>query len=1090
MKILSLRFQNLNSLVGHWQVNFTNPAFVHSGIFAITGPTGAGKTTLLDAICLALYGRTPRLDKINKNSNEIMSRTTGECSAEVTFRCSAGDFTCKWMQHRARKKADGNLSKVEHEIYNAETGRVIEEKASKVPGVIEKKTGLDFDRFCRSVLLAQGDFAAFLKADASTRAKILEQITGTAIYRDISTRVHERQREEKERFTQLADRQSAIQLLGPEEISKKKEALLVQQKAVDEAEQHRARLQNAIHWWETVTRLKEELASLKTKEEQLSLRDAAFSEKKEKLSAAKRAMALDGAFATLETLRNQWQKDEQNLEEKRALEPQLKVEADRAKIAHTSAIAHTETVKASQQQDHILQKQVLSQDFQIEKLQEQIQMLKEETALSKSRRDAEQGRKNIAEQKRESLTRATHENSDYLAMHAEDASLETSLGGIRSEINHLLTRFDELAVQHKSYRQLQCKHTKAAKLAAEQLSTKKTCAKNFDDATIKWMHATGALEKLLDGKLLREYQQQLKHLNEKRVLATRILTLEEDRKRLQPNTPCPLCGSKNHPYVHHNTPSVAKIDNEITQLEQFLSCVENATGDAQRAKDFVAQQERQLQRSVAAYAAAELEEKSCHSELQRLRVHNAALEEQLNRHRDAIVVMTLPFGIDALPPNKETAILQTLTQRADKWRASSESVQKSDATLQSLMADIAEVNTTVKEIESILHQNDAKVTELTDELHQLQGIRHALYGDKSPAEEEHKWSTWVREAEQNQQNTTTLFSEANEKWSAAVSVIGALAQKVKIQREEIDDAEKTFIQNCVSQGFCNEAAFITARLPEDTRRTLQNESDLLAKEIQQNAERIKNISELLTAEQQKEKIVLGVITATQVDEETLRRELFRSAGALQQHSEAAGALKQVLFENQKRTSEASTLLEKISIQQVVCRRWDKLHSLIGSVDGKRYRNFAQGLTFERLISFANNQLSKMNDRYLLLPKAEAPLELDVVDNHQAGEIRSTQNLSGGESFIVSLSLALGLAQMASQKVPIDSLFLDEGFGTLDDAALETALDTLGTLQHAGKLIGIISHVSALKDRIGTQIRVLPKRGGTSILDGPGCSNGR
>jgi len=142
-----------------------------------------------------------------------------------------------------------------------------------------------------------------------------------------------------------------------------------------------------------------------------------------------------------------------------------------------------------------------------------------------------------------------------------------------------------------------------------------------------------------------------------------------------------------------------------------------------------------------------------------------------------------------------------------------------------------------------------------------------------------------------------------------------------------------------------------------------------------------------------------------------------------------------------------------------------------------------------MIGHANRQLQKMTDRYLLVRDYTQPLELDVVDNYQAGKIRSTKNLSGGESFIVSLSLALGLSHMASKNVRVDSLFLDEGFGTLDEETLETALETLACLQQEGKLIGVISHVSALKERISTQIQVTPQSGGRSQIFGPGCCHG-
>ncbi len=109
MRILQIRFKNLNSLAGEWTIDLTHPAFLSDGIFVITGPTGAGKTTILDAVCLALYGRTPRLPRVTKSENEIMSRQTGECFAEVTFETRSGTFRCHWRQWRARKKASGEF---------------------------------------------------------------------------------------------------------------------------------------------------------------------------------------------------------------------------------------------------------------------------------------------------------------------------------------------------------------------------------------------------------------------------------------------------------------------------------------------------------------------------------------------------------------------------------------------------------------------------------------------------------------------------------------------------------------------------------------------------------------------------------------------------------------------------------------------------------------------------------------------------------------------------------------------------------------------------------------------------------------------
>ena len=218
MKILELRFKNLNSLYGEWHIDFTESEYAYNGIFALTGPTGAGKSTILDAICLALYGSTPRLGRITQSSNDIMSRQTGECFAEVVFSSQSGRFRCHWAHHRSRKKANGELQIPRHEIAEAtEGGKVLENKLTSVLSAVEDKTGMDFDRFTRSILLAQGGFDTFLKATVEQKSKILEQITGTKIYSDISIGVHERLREEKNKLENLESETRGIPILSPEE---------------------------------------------------------------------------------------------------------------------------------------------------------------------------------------------------------------------------------------------------------------------------------------------------------------------------------------------------------------------------------------------------------------------------------------------------------------------------------------------------------------------------------------------------------------------------------------------------------------------------------------------------------------------------------------------------------------------------------------------------------------------------------------------------------------------------------------------------------------------------------------------------------
>lgn len=150
--------------------------------------------------------------------------------------------------------------------------------------------------------------------------------------------------------------------------------------------------------------------------------------------------------------------------------------------------------------------------------------------------------------------------------------------------------------------------------------------------------------------------------------------------------------------------------------------------------------------------------------------------------------------------------------------------------------------------------------------------------------------------------------------------------------------------------------------------------------------------------------------------------------------------------------------------------------LIGSADGAKFSRFAQGLTLDYLIHLANRRLEKLHGRYVLQRKTADSLELQITDTWQADTQRDTKTLSGGETFLVSLALALALSDLVSHKTQIESLFLDEGFGTLDQETLDIALDALDNLNATGKTIGVISHIEAMKERIAVQISVRKMNG--------------
>ena len=215
MKILKLSFSNINSLAGTWAVDFENPAF-SEGLFALTGPTGAGKTSVLDAICLALYGKTVRED-ISKDHNEVMTRGTGHCYAEVTFEVDNRHYRSRWSQDRARKKPDGNLQNADREIADATTGIIIASQLRQVDAKVVEVTRMSFDQFTRSVLLAQGQFDTFLKAKDNERADILEKITNTGIFSHIGAAVFARFQQVKQEKEALETAQAGITVMTSED---------------------------------------------------------------------------------------------------------------------------------------------------------------------------------------------------------------------------------------------------------------------------------------------------------------------------------------------------------------------------------------------------------------------------------------------------------------------------------------------------------------------------------------------------------------------------------------------------------------------------------------------------------------------------------------------------------------------------------------------------------------------------------------------------------------------------------------------------------------------------------------------------------
>jgi exonuclease SbcC len=1221
MKILRLQFKNLNSLQGEWVIDFTRPEYVSDGIFAITGPTGSGKSTILDAICLALYGQTPRLGKITKSSNELMSRHTGECFAEVTFASSSGTCCCRWSQHRSRRRPEGELQAQKHEISDAVTGEVIQARVQETLQAIEERTGMDFDRFTRSMLLAQGGFAAFLQAEPDRRAPVLEQITGTEIYSTISMKVHERQRAERTKLELLQAESNAVRLLGEDELN-----LLESDRArcfdrERELSGHAEEASVGLRWLQEIARLEEALVGIDHEASAHNAECEVFLPDARRLALARSAAALEHLFAPLQMLRGELQRDTMELSAKEALCPAMAAALQEAEIRYETFDTQLRSALEEAAAARPVISKVRQLDTQISGKLSAFDIQKQELeALAERHRQVESDR-NVASAVFETSRGDLQKLQLWQTEHCADAALVIGLSGIQHALDelHPASQREAVAASGVSAASLALQklrdETAPLKPAAAATKARLDDARKFLDglrasftlqlggSTLKSLRLeleamkerrrmleeiaalyvsgkelapkiadiTTSIEALRDkgantGVLL-EHARQLLVMAEREVtsqeervrLAARVRSLEDERQRLKECQPCPLCGSTHHPYadaevclpddddqelqkakqavqvqavtLKSHEIVIAECRKGIEQMEQRRTeladmremqvgrCLELLSAAAitipareaepvvlsalkegadklgelaariekiETIEEQISTAETDLQQRQEASNAAERQVeqadeslRTLHAELVRIEQEHASAIGECEARRKSLLGMIEPYDAGQDTSDLDS-LVEALAARSTRWQEEADRCRRLERNLQTSEASWKSLEAQLETLGKDLSAKQAAVSAASDGIEIDTRERSSLFNAKDPAAEEKRLDSNVQQARDALDEAGEARARARQELVVLDTAVQDLRSTIEGRQNDLGRFEDTFCRELQQKGFPDEATFFGARLPEAERERIEQIASGLERRSVDIASRRNDRAARLQEERERR------LTVMAADEIAARIEQFQED--IREVRGEIGAIIRQLEDNERAVGEQRQKAEAVNAQKSECRRWDTLHELIGSADGKKYRNFAQGLTFEIMIAHANRQLVGMTDRYLLVRDQAEPLELSVIDLWQAGEVRSTRNLSGGESFIVSLALALGLSQMSSRNVRVDSLFLDEGFGTLDEDALETALETLSGLQQTGKLIGIISHVPALKERIATQIRVFPLTGGRSALSGPGVVN--
>ncbi|MDR2496997.1 MAG: AAA family ATPase [Tannerellaceae bacterium] len=1012
MKILAIRGKNIASLEGLFEIDFTREPLASAGIFAITGSTGSGKSTLLDALCLALFGNTPRMSAAAENNvviaytnskpisqqdcRTLLRRGTADGYAEADFLSLDGmRYRSTWSVRRARGKADGALMNREMRLLNLTTGEEVQGRAGELLQKVSELIGLTFGQFTRAVLLAQGDFATFLKAKQSDKAELLEKLTGTEVYSRISVLIHQKTKDAELEFIRVQERIQGVEVLSDEqrdafrqdcdrlsdESRQAKEAALIAEAKLKWLDARKALLKNI------------EIAGQQCDEVCRQTDEAAP------------RFALIRRIESVQHLRDSFNAI-------RSLSQQLEA-------------CHVDLITAEKEYAKQILKLNEAKDACAAYEKEQRQAEAEWERIEPSLRQAEALDIRIANAEA-NLKDAGSESKKAMA---EKVRLEKSVGSLTKEIEEARTVIAKAEAELDS-----CRPFEPLIPLADLILT--TLA-DLDSATRKRLDSARKLETAKADLALAT--ERLNLLSSGMVISPEIMSL---RAELADGDPCPLCGSLHHPAKHISPEQV--MESERIKKERL-----SLTAAIESGKTAVAS----LTASVENYSTlcAELWEKA---------------EGLLN---------PLPQWKAAVEQGSLSAALKAA---AAKWDASSRRKAAAASIPERNTPLLQNVRESLAAAISLLNEKQQKEAELISGRNTLSAQRKELLQGMTVEEINTAYSAKRKEAEQ--------------KIKKAAEAGNAIASKADILRGSIEQLKQNIAAHQLS--LADEEAAVNRRLEQRADGLSRDEmQELLSKPqawIQQekallaDMEKRKTIARTALDER---KLILSQHEQDAVkpsDDESrdgLADYLSNINASLDAARNRIAELEAMLRQDTTARERIASFADELEAKSALHENWRKLNSLLGSANGSKFKEIAQGYALDALLAYANKHLKELNRRYVL-QRIPGTLALQVIDLEMLGEVRTVHSLSGGESFLLALALALGLSSLSSKRMKIESLFIDEGFGSLDADSLRIALHALENLQTQGRKIGVISHVAEMTGSIAVQIHVRRVANGRSVVE--------
>ena len=1048
MKVLAIRGCNLTSLAGEFEVDLCGGALRGAGVFSITGPVGSGKSTLLDALCLALFDRTPRFhskggvrigridesEKTRLKSNDVRSvlrRGTSAGFAEVDFQgVDDAVYRARWSVRRSRGKTDGTMQTQEITLHTRDTGRAFGGTRTEVLTAIRERVGLSFDQFCRSVLLAQGDFARFLKADERDRADLLERMTGTELYGELSKAAFQR------RKTALAEVEAVE--------AKSADMTLLEDADRDALRAREVELKRVLALFDEAFRASE--AALRWHTDSVTKRgEFAAAQKSEADASQAKAKHRESGVVSAD-----------------AFAAALRSDTDRVLVAKEQASAKRDKAQLWLREHGHLGVLAGQWDRWVSVLKRFRRSRAEMRTAEESLATAKQGVAKFAVSM-ETAIAARHAalllvESAEKAKHEALALVSTDeQAGITAKLTRLEEEFEALRVAESTWENLARIDAESGRAAAR--------AKDANALAETAETARASHDKRLGAARIR-LEESERTLTE----AERVQSLEQQRTTLEAGEPCPLCGALDHPFADHGLPKFAA-DLKL-RVKELRAAVETHRADSEAAA-----QQIKIQTSAAAAAHEEVaaRQKAADSERQRLRPcdssREAVTEARVKLVAERNTLLEQQRRIDGLRRAADAAG-EALEAKRTAWLTSRDQVVQIERDGRALEKQCVECEATRRGTGEVMRSTLAELNPVFDSPTQT-GWQARLESDPD---------SFLAQCSAD----VLQFTQSEEELAATTerfTALDHLEEAVKVLASEVTESRFEAVLGALDQCKWKDADPMRERLQREMRRR-----ELSREEAERIEDRLKATTVLRT-----ERARLCSVHESGPLPPWTKRE----ASLVAEHTRAERAATRAkgddvgyqLRRDQEARVTLAALAPEIAKLRASADLWEQMDSLIGHHDGVKFRVFAQSLTLDCVLTNANLHLRDLAPRYRLERVPNHDLDLQVVDLDMGEDVRSVNSVSGGESFLLSLALALGLSSVSASTTRVESLFVDEGFGSLDPQTLDVALATLDALQATGRQVGVISHVTGVAERIGAQVQVTPVGPGRSRVGVVGVVRG-